>query len=175
MSRGPIEADIRAGGGAAGEDGAGAEREEAFREALSRWASGVTVVAVRDEDRVHATTVSSFGSISARPPLILVSLGPGAQVLPFLKEGTRFGVSVLAAHQRRLASDFADSFPVGPPPFPREGPPVIPDAHATLVCSVHSVLPVESARIVVGLVEEARTAEPGDPLLYYHREYREIK
>lgn len=174
MSRGPIEADIRAGGGSGREDETTAAREEAFREALSRWASGVTVVAVRHEGRVHATTVSAFASVSARPPLVLVSLGPGAQVLPFLDEGTRFTVSVLARGQRRLASVFADSFPVGPSPFADEGPPVIPDAHATLVCSVHSVLPAESARIVVGLVEEARAGEPGDPLLYYHRGYREL-
>lgn len=171
MSRRPIEADVRAGD----HDPPGSVGEEAFREALSRWASGVTIVAVRDGGRVHATTVSSFASVSARPPLVLVALGAGAQVLPFLKEGTRYAVSVLTGDQPRLASVFADSFPVGSSPFPAEGPPVVPDAHATLVCSVHAVLPVESARIVVGLVEEARASEPGDPLLHYHREYRELK
>lgn len=172
MKQRPIEADIRAG---RDEDEPGSAREEAFREALSRWASGVTIVAVRADDRVHATTASSFASVSARPPLVLVALGPGAQVLPYLKEGARFAVSVLADDQRRLASVFADSFPVGPSPFPDEGPPVVADAHATLVCSVHSVLPVESARVVVGLVEEATAAEPGDPLVHYHRAYRELK
>ncbi len=171
MSRGPIEADIHAGGASE----PGATTEEAFREALSRWASGVTIVAVRDEGRVHATTVSSFASVSARPPLILVCLGPGAQVLPFLKEGTRFAVSILTEDQRRLASVFADSFPVGPSPFPREGPPLLPDAHATLVCSVHSILPAESARLVLGLVEEAHAGEPDGPLLHYHRGYRELE
>lgn len=172
MKRRPIEADIRAG---RDDDEPAGAREEAFREALSRWATGVTIVAVRDGGRVHATTVSSFASVSARPPLVLVALGAGAQVLPFLKEGTRFAVSVLAADQRRLASVFADSFPVGPSPFPDEGLPVIPDAHATLVCAVRSILPVESARVVVGLVEEARAGDPGGPLLHYHRGYRELR
>lgn len=154
-------------------EGPGVSPEE-FREALSRWASTVTVVAVREEGRVYATTVTSFVPLSAEPPRVLVSLGPGAQVLPFLGEGRRFAVNLLAGGHRRLASDFADAFPVGPSPFADEGDPVIPGSHVALVCRVDRVVPVDDHRIVIGLVTGAEPGPPGGPLLYYGRDYRTL-
>lgn len=161
------------GGGEAAGPGVG---PEAFRDALARWASGVTLVAVRDADQVHATTVSAFASVSAEPPLVLVSLGPGAQVLPFLESGSAFAVSVLAEDQRRLAAVFADAFPVGPRPFPAEGPPLVAGALAGLVCRVRDVHEAGDHRLVVALVEEVKLEGAGGarPLLYWGREYRAL-
>lgn len=145
-----------------------------FREALARWASGVAVIAVRDPDdgRVYGTTASSISSLSAEPPRILFSLGPGAQILPFLEEETAFAVSVLGEDQRRLAQVFTDSFPVGLSPFPEEGLPAIADAHAVLECRVERLVEVAPSRLVVALVEGARLGKPGRPLVRYLREYR---
>lgn len=141
---------------------------------MSRWASGVTVVAVRDGARVYATTVSSFGSVSAEPPLVVVSLGPNAQVLPFLKDGARFAVSILGDSQRRLATVFADPYPVGPSPFPDDGDPVVRGALASLVCTVRRKVPVDRSLLVVGLVVEAGLGEGGGPLVYWRRDYRAV-
>jgi flavin reductase (NADH) len=145
-----------------------------FREALARWASGVAVVAVQDpaDGRVYGTTVSSLSSLSAEPPRILFSLGPGAQVLPFLEEETPFAVNILGEEQRRLAQVFTDSFPVGPSPFPEEGLPAIKDAHVVLECRVERLVEVVPGRLVVAVVEGARLGEPGRPLVRYLREYR---
>ena len=147
-----------------------------FREALAHWASGVCIVATRDPDdqQVYATTVSSLGGVSADPPRIMFSLGPGAQVLPFLPEGRRFAVSVLSGRHGRLASDFADSLPIGPSPFPEDGDPVISDALARLVCTVQHVFPVDASRIVVGLVVEAEVEDDGGPLVNYRRDYHTL-
>jgi flavin reductase (DIM6/NTAB) family NADH-FMN oxidoreductase RutF len=147
---------------------------DAFRAALARWASGVAVVAVREEGRVLATTVSAFTSASAEPPLVLVALGPGAQVLPFLTEGRRFGVSVLAESQSRLASVFADPFPVGPSPFPAEGDPVIADALVRLGCRVVGAHGAGDHVLIVGLVESAALAG-GAPLIRWAREYHRLE
>jgi flavin reductase (DIM6/NTAB) family NADH-FMN oxidoreductase RutF len=148
---------------------------EAFRDALSHWASGVTVVAVREEDgTLHATTVSSFASVSAEPPRILISLGPGAQVLPFLDPGHRFVVNILSHSQTRLATIFADPFPVGPSPFPSEGDPVVAGSLAVLVCGVEGVIPVDGVRLVLGRVLETQLGVPEEPLVNYRREYRSV-
>ncbi|MGD8321145.1 MAG: flavin reductase family protein [Gemmatimonadota bacterium] len=147
---------------------------DAFREALSHWASTVTVVAARDGTSVHATTVTSFFPVSADPPLIAVSLGASAQVLPWLKPGAPFAVSFLSEEQRRVASVYADSFPVGPSPFPPEGDPVVGGAVIALVCTVREVHATESgARLVVGRVESTVGGE-GRPLLYQRRAYRRM-
>lgn len=150
---------------------------DTFRAAMARWASGVTVVAVRDAGRVYATTATAFLSLSLEPPQVLVSLGPTAQVLPFLEEGGDFGVSVLAEDQRRLATVFADAFPVGPSPFPDEGPPRLPGALVGLACRVREIHVSGDHRLVVGLVEDAALREGGEgrPLLYWQREYRALE
>lgn len=146
-----------------------------FRETLSHWASTVTLVAVRDAAAVHATTVTSFFPVSAEPPLVAVSLGTGAQVLPWLDPGARFVVSLLAADQRGLAMRYADSFPVGPSPFPPEGDPVAEGAVAALVCEVVGLHPTEGgARLVVGRVISTSPGRGETPLLRHRRRYRTL-
>jgi flavin reductase (DIM6/NTAB) family NADH-FMN oxidoreductase RutF len=161
---------------AAGGDEGGTLDPDGFREAMARWAAGVSVVAVRDPDdgRVYGTTVSSLASLSAEPPRIFFSLGPGAQVLPFIGEGARFVVNILGEEQRRLAQVFADPFPVGPSPFPAEGSPVITDAPVSLTCEAERLVDVDPGRIVVGRVVAAEVRGGSGPLIRYLREYRRL-
>jgi flavin reductase (DIM6/NTAB) family NADH-FMN oxidoreductase RutF len=144
-----------------------------FREALGHWASGVTIVAFRSEGRVIATTVSAFLSLSLEPPLVLIALGPNATVLPFLQPGAEFGISILGASHRRLASVFADPFPVGASPF-SDDVPLVPDALVGLACSVtdtsrggdHTLVTAAVRRLAVG---------HGTPLLRYRRSWRVLE
>lgn len=141
-----------------------------FREILRQWAATVGVVAVRDDDRVYGTTITSFTPVNADPPLVLISLGANAQALPFLHEGTAFVVNFLAEDQERIAAVYADSFPVGPSPFPDEGPPVIDGALAALHCRVNKLVAVEGAnRLVLAWVEEGRVDAARRPLLWHRR------
>lgn len=170
MDRHPIEAHIDTGRDDA-PDAAGVPPAD-FREALARWASSVTIVAVRDEARVHATTVTSFFPVSAEPPIVAVSLGAGAQVLPWLDPGTRFAISVLSSDQAALAVRYADSFPVGPSPFPTSGEPVVEGAVVALGCEVVALHPTEGgARLVVARVRATHEGSGGSPLLRHRRRY----
>lgn len=150
----------------------------AFRDALAGWASTVTLVAARvDYGRgVLGTTVTSFFPISADPPRVGVSLGASAQVLPALKEGAPYVVNLLARDQRRVASDWADAYPVGPSPFPAEGPPVASGSLTSLRCRVVSVHPVEGGvRLVVGRVEDVVHGTGETPLVYWRRGYTGVE
>lgn len=156
-----------------------AEREsrewtDALREALARWASGVSILAVRGGDGVHALTVSAFIPISLEPPLILVSLGPNASALPYLETDTPFAISVLAGSQQGLASRYADTFPVGPSPFPDSGPPVVEDALATLSCEVEELLKRGDHTLVIGRIDAAAEGPDAPALVYYKRDYHSI-
>jgi flavin reductase (NADH) len=144
-----------------------------FRQALACWASGVAVVAVREEGRVLATTVTAFLSVSLEPPLVLVSLGPTAQVLPFLVPDRSFAISVLAEHQGRIASVFADAYPAGAPSFPRRGDPWVEGASVRLGCRVHRVDPAADHHLVLALVETA-VFDGAGPLIRYRRAYRRL-
>jgi len=152
--------------------GAGGIEPGGFREALSHWASSVTIVAVRDEAEVHATTVTSFFPVSADPPLVAVSLGASAQALPWMDPGARFTVSILGEGQASLATRFADPLPLGPSPFPASGDPVVVGAVVGLVCEVVALHPTEAgARIVVARVVATAEGAGGGPLLRHRRRY----
>src|SRR5580698_4981016 len=78
-----------------------------FRNALGRFASGVTVVTAHHEDRTHGMTANAFVSVSLDPPLVLVSLDNRSNMHRLLPEVRRYGVSVLAEHQEELSNHFA--------------------------------------------------------------------
>lgn len=147
---------------------------ERFRAALAGWASGVTIVACRVDERVVATTVSAFLSLSLEPPLILIGVGPNATILPFLEPGATFAVSVLAAEQRRQAMIFADPYPAGENPFPATGAPVVDGCLVGLTCVVERVDEGGDHAIVIAAVHEATGGASGVPLIRYDRRYHAL-
>lgn len=177
MSRRPIQGGFDEGG-APGDPAPDAVDTQVFKDALALWASTVTLVAARvDYGRgILGTTVTSFFPVAAEPPLVAVSLGASAQVVPALKEGTEYVVSFLGRDQRRIASAWADAFPVGPSPFPEDGPPVVEGALAALICRVASIHPLEGgARLVVGRVTRVVDGSGEAPLLYWQRRYAGVE
>ena len=59
------------------------------------------------DGRPHGTTVSAFASLSLRPPMVLVSLDAGSDLLVMVRETERFGVNILGSDQSPLAMGFA--------------------------------------------------------------------
>jgi flavin reductase (DIM6/NTAB) family NADH-FMN oxidoreductase RutF len=80
---------------------------EAFRQAMGRFATGVTVVTTIHSGQPYGLTVSAFCSVSLDPLLVLVSLQKSSQTLAFIDKSGCFAVNVLAAHQQPLAVRFA--------------------------------------------------------------------
>ncbi|MGH7475609.1 MAG: flavin reductase family protein [Longimicrobiales bacterium] len=144
-----------------------------LRDALARWASGVTIVAARESaGRVAATTVTAFCPVSLEPPLVLVCLHSDAVVTPAVLHSGRFTVSILGQSRRRLASAFADRFGTAPAAFTATPDPFVDDALAALICAVEQTHPGGDHHIVVGRVEQVRPGRLSDPLIRYRRDYR---
>ena len=81
---------------------------EEFRAALSRFASGVTVVTSVDGDgRPHGITVSAFCSVSLEPPLVLVCIEKLAGSHASIVGSGRFSVNLLASGQQWISERFA--------------------------------------------------------------------
>ena len=78
----------------------------ALRACVSRFATGVTVVTYEGEDGPRGTTMNSFTSVSAEPPLVLVSVARRARCHVQLL-GRPFCVNILGAEQESLARQFA--------------------------------------------------------------------
>ncbi|MEV0074097.1 MULTISPECIES: flavin reductase family protein [unclassified Amycolatopsis] len=82
--------------------------EAAFRELMGAVCAPVTVVTTTTgEGRPHGTTVSSFASLSLRPPMVSFALDTGSALLSHVRESRRVGVNVLAHGQESVATAFA--------------------------------------------------------------------
>ena len=133
---------------------------DAFRAALGRVPSGVTVVTLDDGDgSVHGITVSSFVSLSLNPPLVGVAIGRKARAHGMIG-APRFAVSVLAADQANVSDHFA-ARPVALPADPFEDladHAVVRGAAAQLVCEVVDRVDTGDHTLLVGRVEASRVA-----------------
>jgi flavin reductase ActVB len=148
----------------------------AFRNAMARFASGVTVVTTMDDSGAWwGFTASAFSSLSLDPPLILVCLDRKADSHAAFDRAKYFAVSILAEGQSDTAMRFATR---GADKFggfevergPETGLPLIPGAMAYLECRMHERLPGGDHTILLGEVLHASNSESG-PLLHFNRQF----
>lgn len=149
----------------------------AFRDAFSAVPMPVSIVTALHDERVWATTVSSFCSLSASPPLVLVALHGRSDTLSAAVESGRFGVNVLSHRHVELAQRCAAI--KGPGKLTAEewrecdGLPAIRDAAVWVACELTDVHAGGDHRILVGLITGVRV--PGhDPILYHQRTFAKL-
>jgi flavin reductase (DIM6/NTAB) family NADH-FMN oxidoreductase RutF len=158
--------------------GAGLEGDPAlaFRRTLGMFATGVTVLTTRVGEQVHGMTANAFMSVSLSPPLVLVSIDRRARIGALMHEGTRFGVSVLEAHQSGLSDRFAGRIAEGVPEPSFEivhETPLVEGALAHLVARVVRSYWGGDHSLFLGQVEFARYGE-GRPLLFHGGRYERL-
>ncbi len=150
-----------------------------FRAALSRFASGVTVITVpKRGEEVHGMTANAFCSVSLHPPLVLVCIDHLAETYLHVREQRMFGVSVLKEEHEALSEFFADpernpdaAYRLGIEyEFMKSGMPALKGALAQLDCDVVSDYEAGDHTIFVGEVKEVSVGE-GTPLLYFRGRY----
>ena len=66
-----------------------------YRDVMSRFASGVTVVTTMDAGVPHGLTVSAFSSVSLSPPRVLICLGNDTDSKPLIDKSRCFAVHIL--------------------------------------------------------------------------------
>ena len=155
---------------------------EDYREALSRFPSGVTIVTVKLGDTVHGLTVSAFASISPEPPLVAVAIDHRHRAYELLEgDGATFAVNILTQDQVELSNRFAwvkdeNRFALGDWTTAVTGAPVLADASTWLDCTIHDRLAAGSHTIYVGLVQAtAASRSQRAPLVYWNRGYRHLQ
>jgi flavin reductase (DIM6/NTAB) family NADH-FMN oxidoreductase RutF len=147
-----------------------------FRNTLSHFASGVTVITVCDgQGRPTGLTASAFTSVSLDPPLILVCVDHKSQSYPALVAGKQFAVNILAHDQEALSRRFAttkieNKFEGVPFALSALGLPLLENALAHLECATVNVHLEGDHSIFVGRIERA-VVKTGHPLVYYRGRY----
>lgn len=142
-----------------------------LRDAFGCFASGVTVVTLRDcAGAPTGITVNSFSSLSLDPPLLMFSVGCRQVSCRWFEAGEHFNVNVLGSDQEMLAWQFArpleDKFAGVAWHESASGMPVLNGALASFACRKWQMLDGGDHRIVIGRVEDF-SAREGEALLFY--------
>ncbi len=154
--------------------------DAAFRAALGRFPTGVTVVSTVHDDVDHAITASAFTSVSLVPPRVLVCVDTRTRFHdPMMATGS-WGVSILAEEGREAASWLATRGrpiehqldAVAHHRGPATGAALLDAALGWLECRTWRTYDGGDHTIVVGTVVAAAIAVGrDDPLLYYRSHY----
>ena len=145
-------------------------RERKLRDALGRFATGVTVVTTMTPRGPLGITANSFASVSLAPPLVLWSPARKSRRFPAFEAAPFFAIHVLSAGQQGLAERFAlpgDGF--AGVTFERGfgGTPLLAGCVARFECRHSAGHPGGDHLIVVG--EVLRVEQTDLPPLLYHR------
>ena len=155
---------------------------QAFRGALSRFASGVTVVSTVVDGIDHAMTASAFTSVSLEPPMVLVCSDRRSRFHDAVAESGRWAVSILSESGRDDSAWFANrgreldnQFEGVAAHRSPGGLPILDSALAWLERETVETHDGGDHSIIIGRVRWAAVDEaPDDPLLYYRSHYGTI-
>src|SRR5690349_6934418 len=84
-----------------------------FRRTMGLFATGVTVITVREGQVIHGMTANAVTSVSLDPLLVLVCVDSRTRMSEMLPRAGRFAINVLSEGQRPLSHHFAGR-PSGP-------------------------------------------------------------
>ena len=155
------------------------EKQRKMRNALGRFATGVTVVTGSDPDGTAVgVTISSFNTVSLDPPLVLWSLARQSKSLNCFAPGMAHTIHILSAQQQALAERFAstalDKFNGLTYRLDTAGIALLPDCLAYFECLTQSWYEGGDHIIIIGKVQQFEIAE-GEPLLFYRGQFNAIK
>ncbi len=149
-----------------------------FKQAMSQFTAGVTVVTTRHEGKPIGITATAFSSVSAEPPLILINLNKGLFTHKVIEKSGIFAVNFLGAHQLDWGMRFAGMFPDIKDRFAgiqiataETGCPILPNCLGWVDCEVWAITDGGDHSIIVGEVKAANGAAGLAPLLYHDRKW----
>ena len=148
----------------------------ALRNALGRFATGVTIVTAIDPDgHPIGLTVNSFSAVSLEPALVLWCLDNNSHNLAAFRQASHHAINILAADQQDLSNRFAtwptDRFAGLPWQAGAGGAPVFPGCCATFEMANVSEHAAGDHTIFVGRVERFNEAANLAPLLFHAGRY----
>lgn len=147
-----------------------------FRDALGRFASGVTIVTACTPDGFIGMTANSFSSVSMDPPLVLWCPAKTSSRYEHFARAGHFAIHVLGAGQADIALGFARSgraFDGLDIEINAHGVPTIKDCLARFECETHQIHDAGDHAIMVGCVRSAAFGE-GEPLIFSQGCFRQF-
>ena len=157
---------------------AAAASERELRDALGRFATGVTVVTCQGSTGPCGITANSFSSVSLQPPLVLWNIAKVSNSLQAYLDAEHFAINVLGADQESVSAHFAMSDHTRWNGIEHtrsdRGVPLLPGTLACFECRTHRIHDCGDHFIIIGEVERF-TCKDGEPLLFFAGEYGQLR
>jgi flavin reductase (DIM6/NTAB) family NADH-FMN oxidoreductase RutF len=153
--------------------------DDAFRAAMRRFPTGVTIVTTLADGVPYGFTANAFTSVSLDPPMVLICVNREASAHPMIARSSIFCVNILAAGQAEVAKLFADHSRrtdrfAGIATRPAAtGSPVIDGCLAYVDCRLAEEHTAGTHTVFIGEVVDSG-AGAGRPLGYLNAGYRDF-
>lgn len=152
----------------------------AFRDAMSRVAAAVHVVATDGSAGIGGATVTAVASVSDDPPTVLVCLNRTSKANGLIKANRVFCLSTLTEAERPVAEVFAgrtglhgaDRFQEGRWSSIVTGAPALDGARVAIDCRLMEVTEAGTHTIFIGEVAAVRIGGPEPALVYMDRHFQ---
>jgi len=159
---------------------AGTVTESQFKDVMSRFPSGITVITTNLDNKLFGFTASSFTSVSLKPLLILFCLHKNAFSINSFNKSNKFGISILAENQIDISKHFArpnnDKFAeIAYELGSKTACPLISGAVCHIECRKYASYNAGDHIIFVGEVMNNAIKNDLKPLVYYHKSYTKLQ
>lgn len=145
-----------------------------FRDAMGKFATGVTVLTTENDGEPHGMTANGFMSVSLDPKLVVISIGHKAKFLKKVSASQKFAVNILAQDQEHYSRHFSGKPDGEPVQFDvLEGIPVLEGVIAQIACNVIASHIEGDHTLFIGKVIDLKL-EDKDPLLFFDGQYRRL-
>jgi len=149
-----------------------------FREVMSQFATGITVVTTCHDEEIYGLTVNAFCSVSLDPSLILVCINQHGRCHKLILRSRVFAVNVLSEDQREISERFAIDYLPPDELFSgidykeeRTGVPILEDVIGWLECRLHTHYPAGDHTIFIGEVLTIGQQREKKPLVFFQSQY----
>jgi flavin reductase (DIM6/NTAB) family NADH-FMN oxidoreductase RutF len=147
-----------------------------FRNAMGKFATGVTIITTELDGEVHGMTANAFMSVSLTPRLVVISIDEKAKMLNKINESGKFAVNILGEDQKKVSMQFAGQIKEEQIEieFERLGEtPVIKNSLANISCKIYSQQVAGDHTLFIGEVTDIVLQE-GTPLTFFEGKYGQL-
>jgi flavin reductase (DIM6/NTAB) family NADH-FMN oxidoreductase RutF len=147
-----------------------------FRNAMGKFATGVTVITTELDGEVHGMTANAFMSVSLNPRLVVISIGEKAKMLHKIKESGKYAVNILGEDQKNVSMQFAGQLKEEQVEIEFETLgelPVIKNSLANISCKIFSHQVAGDHTLLIGEVTDI-VLRKGTPLTFFEGKYGQL-
>jgi flavin reductase (DIM6/NTAB) family NADH-FMN oxidoreductase RutF len=145
-----------------------------FKKTLSKFATGITVVATNKKSTLYGKTINSFSSLSLSPSLVLFSLDKNSSKLDIFNSAKLLTINILSKKQKSVSNNFAKQNPDWENIeyyLTKDSIPVLKNCVSNLDCKVVDKISKGDHIIFICKVIKILNNEKLKPLIYFNSKY----